>query len=78
MKKVQIYSRPLCDDCNKAKAFLKSKGVKFEDVTISRGGPAHDEMVERYGTDVCPLIIIDDQVMVGFNPPKINKILSNH
>lgn len=78
MKKIRIYTKTLCEDCNRAKAFLKSKGIQFEDIDILKNKPAHEEMVKHYGVDVCPLIIIDDQVMVGFNPPKINKLLSSH
>lgn len=78
MKNIRIYSKPLCQDCNRAKAFLKDKGIKFEDIDIQKNKPAHEEMVQRYGVDICPVIVIGDQVMVGFNPPKINKLLSDH
>jgi glutaredoxin-like YruB-family protein len=78
MTKIRIYSKPLCQDCNRAKAFLNEKGIQFEDIDILKNKPAHEEMVHRYGVDILPVIVIDDQVMVGFNPPKINKLLSNH
>jgi glutaredoxin-like YruB-family protein len=78
MTTIRIYSKPLCQDCNRAKAFLKEKGVQFEDIDIVKNKPAHEEMVHQYGIDVLPVIVIDDQVMVGFNPPKINRLLSSH
>jgi glutaredoxin-like YruB-family protein len=76
MKKVKIYSQPTCSDCNNAKAYLKSKGVPFEDVNVVENKKALDEMVKKYGIRVTPVIVIDDHVMVGFNPLKIDKFLA--
>lgn len=78
MKKVKIYSQPTCADCNRAKDYFKAKGIPFEDINILKNRPAHEEMVKVYGIDVTPVIIVDDQVMIGFNPPKLNKLLSSH
>ena len=75
MTKVRIYSQPLCKDCNMAKAFFIEKGIPYEDVDVLKDKPAHTEMVKKYGVDVVPVIVIDEQVMVGFNPPKINRLL---
>lgn len=76
MKKVKIYSQPTCSDCNNAKAYLKSKGVHYEDINVLKDHKALEEMVKRYGIRVTPVIVIDDHVMVGFNAPKIDKFLS--
>ncbi len=75
MKKVTIYSQPTCPDCNNAKAYLDRKGVPYEDINVKDNKKAMDEMVKKYGIRVTPVIIIGDQVMVGFNGPKIKKIL---
>jgi glutaredoxin-like YruB-family protein len=77
MKKVKIYSQPTCPDCNKAKAYLDRKGVPYEDINVRKSKRAMDEMVRTYGIRVTPVIVIGDRVMVGFNAPKIDKLLSS-
>jgi len=32
--KIEVYSKDWCPYCKKAKAFLKSKGLKFEEIDI--------------------------------------------
>jgi glutaredoxin-like YruB-family protein len=76
MKKVKIYSQPTCSDCNNAKAYLKSKGVKFEDINVGKNKKALEEMSRKYGVHITPVIVIDDHVMVGFNMLKIDRYLS--
>ncbi len=76
MKKVKIYSQPTCPDCNNVKAYLDKKGVPYEDINVQEDKKAMEEMVRRYGIRVTPVIVIGDRVMVGFNAPKLNKLLS--
>ncbi len=75
MKKVKIYSQPTCPDCNRVKAYLDRKGVPYEDINVQKDTKALEEMAKRYGIRVTPVIVIGDRVMVGFNAPKIDKIL---
>lgn len=78
MAKVKVYSQPTCTDCKRVKDYLSKKGVKFEDINVASDKPAHDEMVRHYGTHVTPVVVIDDYVMIGFNGPKLDKLLSTH
>jgi glutaredoxin-like YruB-family protein len=75
MKKVRIYSQPTCPDCNNVKAYLDRKGVPYEDINVQKDRKAMEEMVRKYGIRVTPVIVIGDRVMVGFNAPKLNKLL---
>jgi glutaredoxin-like YruB-family protein len=78
MKKVRVYSQPTCMDCNRVKEYLNKKGVDFEDINVARDKPAREEMLRRYGTHVTPVVVIGDNVMIGFNGPKLDKLLPNH
>lgn len=49
MAKVEIYTKFLCPYCTRAKALLSGKGVAFEEIDISTGGPRRTEMLERSG-----------------------------
>ncbi len=58
-----------------AKDFFKEKNVEFEDFNVSENLEKRKEMVDRSGQMGVPVILIDDQVIVGFNKPKIMELL---
>jgi len=74
-RKVIVFSTPTCPYCHQAKAYLKEKGVAFEDVDVSQDHQKAGQMVERSGQMGVPQLWIDDQVVVGFNRPQINMML---
>lgn len=75
MKKVKIYSSPTCPDCNSVKAYLDRKGVSYKDVNVQDDKKAMEEMARKYGVRITPVVVVGDRVMVGFNVPKLNKLL---
>jgi glutaredoxin 3 len=75
MAKVKVYSTPTCPWCHKAKDYLKSKGVDFEDINVAEDREAADEMVEKSGQMGVPVIEIDGDVIVGFDQAKIDSAL---
>ncbi len=75
MNKVKIYSTPSCHFCHMAKEFFKEKGVEFEDFDVAQDLEKRKEMVEKSGQMGVPVIIINDQLIVGFNRPRIVDIL---
>ena len=49
---LRVYHYPKCSTCKKALAFLREKGIPFEEVDISVTPPSKDElrtMIERRG-----------------------------
>jgi len=75
MAKVKVFSTPTCPYCHDAKDFLKELKVPFTDVDVSEDEKARDEMVEKSGQMGVPVIIIDDEVLVGFDKDKIEKLV---
>jgi glutaredoxin-like YruB-family protein len=75
MKKVTIYSTPSCHFCHMAKDFFKEKGVAFEDFDVASNLEKRKEMMDKSGQMGVPVIIIEDQIVVGFNQPKIIELL---
>jgi len=75
MKKVTIYSTPSCHFCHMAKDFFKEKNVAFEDFDVSVDMEKRKEMLDRSGQMGVPVIFIDNQMIVGFNQPKILDLL---
>ncbi len=73
--RVIVFSTPSCPWCNRVKAYLKQKGVRFKDVDVSRDRRAAEDMVRRTGQQGVPVILIGSKAIVGFDKPKIDKYL---
>lgn len=66
MAKVEIYTKIMCPFCSRAARLLASKGVNFEEIDISLGGPKRVEMIRRAnGRTTVPQIFIDDRHIGG-------------
>ncbi len=72
---VKIFSTPTCPYCKKAKAYLDEKGIKYQNVDISENPGAVEEMVSLSGQMGVPVIIIDDNVIVGFDREALDNAL---
>jgi len=74
--RVIIFSTPSCTYCNAAKQYFRAKGVRFRDVDVSRDSAAARDMQRRSGQMGVPVIDIDGKIIVGFDRPKIDRIIS--
>lgn len=74
---IKVYSTPTCPYCHRVKDYLKSKSVDFSDFDVSSDAFARQEMIRLSGQMGVPVIIIDNEVVVGFDKEKIDKILAN-
>ncbi len=75
MKKVTIYSTPTCHFCNMAKDYFKANNVAYENFDVSVDPEKRREMMEKSGQLGVPVIAIDDNIVVGFNRPKLALLL---
>ncbi len=58
-----------------AKDFFKENNVSFEDFNVASDLEKRKEMITKSGQMGVPVIIIGDQMIVGFNKPMIAGIL---
>lgn len=66
MVKVEMYTKMGCPFCTRARKLLTSKGVQFEEIDITMGGPKRKEMLERApGHTTVPSIFIDGRHIGG-------------
>ncbi len=72
---VIVYSTPACPWCSRAKAYLTQLGVPYEDKDVSRDVEAAREMVRISGQMGVPVLVIDGNVIVGFDRPRIDELL---
>ncbi len=73
---VVVYTTPTCGFCHQVKAYLHQRGVPFTECNVSRDGQAATEMVRLSGQQGVPVVLIDGQVVVGFNRPLIDQQLA--
>ncbi len=75
MPTVKVYSTPTCPWCHKVKEFLEELKVEFEDINVAENQEAANDMVEKSGQRGVPVVDIDGEIIVGFNPDAIKKAL---
>lgn len=73
--RVIMFSTPSCSYCKTAKQYFRQQGVRFKDVDVSRDQAAARDMVRRSGQQGVPQILIGNKVVVGFDRPKIDRLL---
>ena len=73
--KVKVFSTPSCPWCNLTKQYLRENNIEFQDLNVAEDLKAREEMVEKSGQLGVPVILIDDNVVIGFDKPKIKELL---
>ncbi len=75
MKNVTIYSTPTCHFCHMAKEFFKAHNVAYTEHDVASDLDKRKEMVEKSGQMGVPVIVIGDELTVGFDQSKIANML---
>jgi glutaredoxin len=52
-----------------------AKGVEFEEFDVTRDREALWNLVEVHGSRITPTVVIDGQVMIGFDPERLDAAL---
>ncbi|GAB4515875.1 MAG: glutaredoxin family protein [Anaerolineae bacterium] len=73
--RVIVFTTPTCTYCNAVKRYLRQNKIKFKDVDISRDERAARDVVRRTGQMGVPVIDIDGKIVIGFDRPKIDRLL---
>ena len=71
MKKVVIYSTPTCVYCNAAKDLFNAHNISYTEYNVASDLEKRREMMDKSGQMGVPVITIDDELIVGYNQPKI-------
>jgi glutaredoxin-like YruB-family protein len=76
MKKVVVYSQPGCPPCDWAKEYLTERGVPFTVRAVRSDYSAQRELVGTYKSRSTPTVVVGDEVMIGFDPDRLEKMLA--
>lgn len=80
MKKVFIYALSTCPWCRKAKMFFQEHQIAFDfvDYDLAKGKDQErlmKEIKDLGGNNSFPLVKIDEDVVIGYNPEMFIKLL---
>ncbi len=74
-KEVIIYSTPTCVYCQAAKVFFKEKGIAYTEHNVAADAERRRELIEKSGQMGVPVIFVDNEMVIGFNQPKLKQLL---
>jgi len=72
--RIIIFTGATCPWCNRVKQYLKDKRFRFREVDVERNPEGAREMKRRNIMGV-PVVLINNQPIVGFDKAKIDKAL---
>lgn len=76
MNTVTIYSTPVCHFCHAAKEFFKENNVAYTEHDVAADTDKRQEMIDMTGQMGVPVIRIGDDVVIGFDEPKLKELLA--
>jgi len=74
-KKVEIYSTPFCAYCAMAKEYFHANNISFTEYNVAADIEKRKEMLERTRQFGVPVIVIDGQIVIGFDKAKVTQLL---
>lgn len=75
MSEIILYSQPECPPCEITKKFLKEYGFSYTEKNIKEDKKARNDLMNKYQSYSTPTIVIDDQVVRGFDLKELMRIL---
>lgn len=74
MKSVVIYTSNTCPHCHTAKSYLEENKIEFTEKNVTESAEYRKELMDKKLMGV-PAIFIDDELIMGFDKAKIDKLL---
>lgn len=74
-KTVTIYSTPVCHFCHMAKEFFTENNIAYTEFDVASDQEKRAEMIDMSGQMGVPVIVIGDDLIIGFDEPKVKEIL---
>ena len=74
-KMITVYSSTSWTSCHAAKEFLSHHKIPFSDRNVAEDPDALRELMEKTGRRATPVILVDGDVIVGFDRGKLERLL---
>ena len=75
---VTVYYTTTCPWCDRVKDYLKKNNVDFVAKDVASDRDAAMEMIQRSGQQGVPVIATDKDVIVGFDQPRLAKVVAEY
>jgi glutaredoxin len=62
--------------CEAVKRFLKDRRAQYEERSVDDGDDVVRELKEKYNSRSTPTVVIGDEVVIGFDPERIDELLA--
>lgn len=72
--RITLYSTRRCPHCQQAKAWLRQRGLRFQEFDIERN-PRAFKAFQRLGGRGVPVILVGDKRVDGFDPRRLRQLL---
>lgn len=68
---IKVYTTNSCPWCVKAKNYLKSQNLDFQEFNVQEDMLAREEMINKSHQMSVPVLDINDTIIIGFDKPAI-------
>ena len=78
MKKITVYSGPMCNFCDAAKRLLSRNNLDFTEIDVSTGPGIRDEMIKKAnGKRTIPQIFFNEEHIGGYQELRALEVSGN-
>ncbi len=72
---ITLYSTPTCFYCKKYEELFKQNNIEYKKVDVSADPKLAEEMIQKSGQISVPVLDINGEIVVGWNPRIVNNLL---
>jgi glutaredoxin 3 len=67
MGKITVYTTEPCAYCARVKGLLRSRGLEFAEINLSKDPEGRMELAAKTGMMTFPQVLVDGRLVGGFN-----------
>ena len=70
---VRLFIKPYCGWCHEAIAWLKARGIAYNQLDVTSNQEAYREMVELTGQSSAPCMVADGEILADFGVDELEE-----
>jgi glutaredoxin 3 len=74
-RKIIVFTQPDSLPCEAVKRFLKDRKAQFAERNVVHDEAALRELAEKYDSHSTPTVVIDEEIVIGFDPDRLDQLL---
>ena len=74
-REVTIYTTAVCPQCGRARQFFEQQGVSVHEVDIGDDPELAQQLQQKTGAKIVPVIELNGEYYAGFNRKKLQRAL---